>query len=440
MVQFVSKLFIPLIFITVSYTTLAKEMNDDDAKLSLIASVCAYQLGENITAKDSDKKNIETCFDGYGYKVDYLASYIAASRLGIDAFYWAKTKENDKLILAFRGTLPPPNKFSDIDDYFELTQIKYDWLNNTDIKFTEENRHKGFSNSWSRLKEKLDNIGDIEDYLHNRLNFIEIQNDTNTEKATYQNIKKIQLKTIQEELNENEKILLITGHSKGAALATLAALDIAEKRVSSLHTRANNIYLYTFEGPRVFNFEGAKKYAEIMSRNHWRFEYGNDIVPHLPPGGELSDSQRNIIRVIGYLVGFDIKNIEYTHVGKLKYRRNNENALPTESDENKLKSERLENLGKAVQLDIDSKNLKNKAWPLFASLIPKSFSEIQGVIFGNPSSASLASSKENTAAAQLVYEISKSIKIGNTTLVSDHSLTHWIEHFKLTERPYSNQQ
>ncbi len=70
--------------------------------------------------------------------------------------------------------------------------------------------------------------------------------------------------------------LRITGHSLGAGLATLLALDVT----------GNNIFktpvVYTFASPRV----GDKVFAGTLDgfvETHWRVANLNDIVPHLPP-------------------------------------------------------------------------------------------------------------------------------------------------------------
>src|SRR5690349_17215796 len=99
MIQFISKLFFCLIFITASYTTSATEMNYGDAHLMAVASDCAYMIGKNKSVEDSDRKNIEKCFSDYGFpEVKYIDSHIVVSRLGIDAFYWAKIGNDNKLI------------------------------------------------------------------------------------------------------------------------------------------------------------------------------------------------------------------------------------------------------------------------------------------------------------------------------------------------------
>jgi predicted lipase len=72
--------------------------------------------------------------------------------------------------------------------------------------------------------------------------------------------------------------LVLSGHSLGAPLATLAALDIAQ-RVPAL---AGNLRLYTYAAPRL----GDPTFAEALSRripNCYRVVNQADVVPELPP-------------------------------------------------------------------------------------------------------------------------------------------------------------
>lgn len=73
-----------------------------------------------------------------------------------------------------------------------------------------------------------------------------------------------------------EKTLYITGHSLGAALATLCAIDIAA------NTGYNSPYLFTYGSPRV----GDPAFTSVFSkyvRNSCRTANLLDIVTHAPP-------------------------------------------------------------------------------------------------------------------------------------------------------------
>ncbi len=72
-----------------------------------------------------------------------------------------------------------------------------------------------------------------------------------------------------------EKPLFITGHSLGGALATLAAIDLANNSAFTAPI------VYTFGAPRVGDPKFASSYNSTVA-THWRFQNEFDIVPHLP--------------------------------------------------------------------------------------------------------------------------------------------------------------
>lgn len=80
---------------------------------------------------------------------------------------------------------------------------------------------------------------------------------------------------IRENRGENEWKLLLTGHSLGGALAVLTAY-----RLSSFPEFNSKIQaVYTYGAPRV----GDQIFKDSYKITHYRFEYGNDPVPALPP-------------------------------------------------------------------------------------------------------------------------------------------------------------
>ncbi|KAG2428849.1 hypothetical protein HYH02_014261 [Chlamydomonas schloesseri] len=73
--------------------------------------------------------------------------------------------------------------------------------------------------------------------------------------------------------------VLVTGHSLGGALATLAAYELAERRTPARSVQ--RISLYSYGAPRV----GNKAFAEAFDRlvpDTWRITNTNDIVPSVP--------------------------------------------------------------------------------------------------------------------------------------------------------------
>ncbi|MBI2803891.1 MAG: lipase family protein [Planctomycetes bacterium] len=70
-----------------------------------------------------------------------------------------------------------------------------------------------------------------------------------------------------------DKPLFITGHSRGGALATLAAQSL-------VYVGIKPVAVYTYGSPRAGNSTFADKYDVPC---HYRVENDRDIVPHVPP-------------------------------------------------------------------------------------------------------------------------------------------------------------
>jgi triacylglycerol lipase len=70
--------------------------------------------------------------------------------------------------------------------------------------------------------------------------------------------------------------LYVTGHSLGAALATLCACDFAGGRY------AGRTVLYTFGSPRVGDWRFAALCRARLRGQHWRFVHSNDGVTRVP--------------------------------------------------------------------------------------------------------------------------------------------------------------
>lgn len=84
----------------------------------------------------------------------------------------------------------------------------------------------------------------------------------------------------------------VTGHSLGAAIASVASAWIAYKRM----VPRENIILYTFGMPRVGDYKYALQHDQLV-HNSWRVVNFDDIVPHVPlftpgvPGGAYHHGQ-----------------------------------------------------------------------------------------------------------------------------------------------------
>ncbi|EGF77492.1 hypothetical protein BATDEDRAFT_91713 [Batrachochytrium dendrobatidis JAM81] len=73
--------------------------------------------------------------------------------------------------------------------------------------------------------------------------------------------------------------IIFTGHSLGAAVASLAAVDYIDKNPSD----SSKVSLYTYGSPRIGNKAFADWYSTIPFRGLFRITRTKDPVPHLPP-------------------------------------------------------------------------------------------------------------------------------------------------------------
>ncbi|WMT42161.1 lipase family protein [Paenibacillus sp. D2_2] len=132
-----------------------------------------------------------------------------------------------EIIVAFRGTSSTTNWISDII----ASQKKF--------KYVKENclTHRGFTDIYSSARSQI-------------------------------------MSTLAK-LSSN-KALYVTGHSLGAALATLCAIDIAA------NTDFDSPYLFTYGAPRVGDPSFSKAFTKYV-RSSYRIANGFDVVTHAPP-------------------------------------------------------------------------------------------------------------------------------------------------------------
>lgn len=71
----------------------------------------------------------------------------------------------------------------------------------------------------------------------------------------------------------------LTGHSLGAAIATLAARRLASEAPEL--ARVDSVYV--FASPRVFDPDAAKAYDDVLGDRTFRFFHNRDIVARVPP-------------------------------------------------------------------------------------------------------------------------------------------------------------
>jgi hypothetical protein len=256
---------------------------------SLCASVSAYGI-------DATGKFIPS--EPYYSAVGFLSPPVAfvAGEDDIDACLVGTTDQG--VVLAFRGTIPP-----DIHDQRSLL----DWLSDlTDepiaVPGIPGKVHQGF---WQDLSALWDPI----------------------------------VKEVKQQMTASGKSLplYITGHSKGGALSSLAALRL--KLQESIMPTA----VYTFASPHPGDIAFADQYA-LEIPNHIRYEYGNDIVPHIVPDSTFIDAIAEIPELGQFFKGMETWN--YAHVGMLQFIGWNKRTII--NDSRTLQIERLARLVGAI--------------------------------------------------------------------------------------------
>lgn len=175
-------------------------------------------------------------------------TYETADGSGFDAFLYGETDSD--AVLAFRGTLPlrlaaEPRR---------ILQTLADWINNANASLIDARPfglpgqiHAGFGASLQRLWQPDGGIADLLPRMRRAV--------------------------------ARGKRLLVTGHSKGGALAALAALRLATSRDAGVDPAA----VVTFAAPRLGDAEFRAVFDRTLIDCAWRYEYRDDIVPLLPP-------------------------------------------------------------------------------------------------------------------------------------------------------------
>ncbi|KAL8841755.1 MAG: hypothetical protein Q9170_000788 [Blastenia crenularia] len=148
-----------------------------------------------------------------------------------DTGYIAIDTRNKMIVLAIRGSVSHANWRADWD----MIRVRIGFCHDCRV-------HRGFKNSWEEVKDAV---------------------MTNMKKAV--------------QLHPDYRIV-VTGHSLGGAVATLAAAEL--RRIDKHFLQATE--LYTFGSPRLANKEAAEWLSQ-QSRFSWRITNGDDIVPRLPP-------------------------------------------------------------------------------------------------------------------------------------------------------------
>lgn len=176
----------------------------------------------------------------------------------------------DGIVVAFRGTLP--------FDFHQVPTLR-DWLNDFDSRpVSAPEFFPGCVHSW----------------------FF----------SAFTNLRRVVVDELKRQRGDTQKPLLITGHSKGGALAALMAFHLAA-------TQGIPVKVITFAAARPGEADFADAY-QAQAIDHTRYEYNNDIVPHLPP------SQDGFVDLLSRLplTGSQFQGLrryDYRSVGTLKY-------------------------------------------------------------------------------------------------------------------------
>jgi hypothetical protein len=180
-------------------------------------------------------------------------------------------ESDDGIVVAFRGTLPPssPNQ----------GQMILDWVDDIDAVFVVDalglpgQVHQGFLTALNDLWTGMSNV------------IMPLISDKPTTP------------------------IYVTGHSKGGAMAYLAALRLKNKLPDA------SIYVATFAAARAGDQDFANAYNAALPHSA-RYEYADDIVPHLPP----SDLFKAMFTTVPFLADkLQDLHVGYASAGELHY-------------------------------------------------------------------------------------------------------------------------
>ena len=163
-------------------------------------------------------------------------------------------RTDECMVLAFRGT-----------------QEIRDWTTNLNMKFRNFTIRRAGKTTLSSYKGKV--------HTGFFLGWAEIERDVLNQ------LERWQAADMANGISKPLPPLLITGHSLGGALATMAA--------ASLHENGIDVAgLYTFGQPRVGDLTFSRQLNANLSGKVFRFVNNNDIVPHVPPPFSLQNPFR----------------------------------------------------------------------------------------------------------------------------------------------------
>jgi hypothetical protein len=202
-----------------------------------------------------------------------------------------------EVILAFRGTLP-----IDTDNWDDFVESVRDWVHNgeaelIDAPYTNGRVHRGFDRSLELLWSDV-------------------------------------VSAVEAQHTASKRPVIVTGHSKGGAIASLAALRL------QFEAGITPAAVFTFGSARAGDTQFWRDYQGKILRD-WRFENQEDLVPHLPPTTPL----------LAFLAQIDarlsgLSSHGYHHVGLLEFL--NWTGTVTEGSTFAFDVERLAHLAELV--------------------------------------------------------------------------------------------
>lgn len=266
-----------------------------------------YFLSE--TELDSNDQELRDKFsDGYfQYKIlktyEYTSYYPLKLDVQIDRFGFIAERKNGKekiIFVVFRGTRELAEWFNNAQFQqvpFLKTQKHPEGIHKQNIDKDLGKISLGFNKMYTEFRpgilmnnESINKISvkfdtTIRELLE-KVDKLKSKRKLVEEKSIYQGIKEFFLESSYFDNKENKNAsIYITGHSLGAALATIAAMDIAVIDLAQQDKIKNPINLYTFASPRVGDNIFAKAFNEFISEeriNAFRFANSEDIVPKIP--------------------------------------------------------------------------------------------------------------------------------------------------------------
>jgi hypothetical protein len=234
------------------------------------ASICAYQIHEAgwipgpapTPPAPPVTRTVEGPDDAYFYNVipvyqnrvgftesanSYAPAFVASGDDYINAAL-VGTMDDGNVVLALRGTLPPNLTHNDF-----LEWIK-DWAQDADVP----------PKPWP--------------YLASASGDSDIQSETGFADAM-ESLWPDVLTMLKQAITTETTGVVITGHSKGAAMTFLAATMVAQ----AFPDLANTIQVYAFAAPVTGNEDFQSAYnATPYAANTHRYQVENDVVPFLP--------------------------------------------------------------------------------------------------------------------------------------------------------------